>query len=199
VLTIRCTRKLLRRLGAEAITDPPSPTNLLGDWYANLIFVGHTPLVICVSERSLLPVLVEVKGASSFHPRFLEAARSVLQGIGAERDTVRQVREIGSFAIGMTSSRRVLGALNDLASLARFDIEANPSIDLVTLAVFGNRWPSRKPKRRYYPPISDHRAVGTGLQLIAIGTGVITAIGWSNLAPLQWLPANLIFVTALSS
>jgi len=96
----------LRRLGAEAITDPPSPTNLLGDWYANLIFVGHTPLVICVSERSLLPVLVEVKGASSFHPRFLEAARSVLQGIGAERDTVRRVREIGSFAIGMTASRR---------------------------------------------------------------------------------------------
>jgi hypothetical protein len=25
VLTIRCTRKLLKRLGAEAIIDPPSP------------------------------------------------------------------------------------------------------------------------------------------------------------------------------
>jgi hypothetical protein len=123
-------------LGAEAIIDPPSPTNLLGDWYANLVLVGNVPLIICASERSLLPVLVEAKGASSFHSRFREAARSVLQGIGAERDTVRrEVREMGSFAIGVTASRRVLGSLNDFASLARFEIEANPSIDLVTLAV----------------------------------------------------------------
>jgi hypothetical protein len=136
VLTIRCTRKLLSRLGAEAIVDPPSPTNRLGDWYANVVFVRQVPLIICVSERSQLPVLVEAKGASCFGPRFREAARSVLQGIGAGPDTVgREVREMGSFAIGMTASRRVLGSLNDLASLARFEIEDNPSIDLVTLAV----------------------------------------------------------------
>ena len=47
----------------------------------------------------------------------------------------REVREMGSVAIGMTANRRVLGALNDLASLARFEIEDNPSIDFVTLAV----------------------------------------------------------------
>jgi hypothetical protein len=136
VLTIRCTRKLLKRLGAEAIVDPPSPTNRLGDWYANLVFVRHVPLIICVSERSLLPVIVEAKGASSFGARFREAARSVLQGIGAEPDMVgREVRAMGSFAIGVTANRRVLGSLNDLASLARFEIEDNSSIDLVTLAV----------------------------------------------------------------
>ena len=47
----------------------------------------------------------------------------------------REVREMGSFAIGATTNRRVLGSLNDLASLARFEIDDNPSIDLVTLAV----------------------------------------------------------------
>ncbi len=136
MLTIRCTRQLLKRLCAEAIVDPPSPTNRLGDWYANLVFVGHVPLVICVSERSLLPVIVEARGASSFSPRFREAARSVLRGIGARPDMVgREVREMGAFAIGMTANRRVLGSLSDLASLARFEIEDNPSIDLVTLAV----------------------------------------------------------------
>jgi hypothetical protein len=136
VLTIRCTRKLLKRLGAEAIIDPPSPTNRLGNWYAKLGFFRRVPLIICISERSLLPVIVEARDASSFSPRFRDAARSVLQGIGAGPDMVgREVREMGSVAIGMTANRRVLGSLNDLASLARFEIEDNPSIDFVTLAV----------------------------------------------------------------
>jgi len=101
-----------------------------------LIFARHVQLIICVSERSLLPVPVEARGASSFSLRFREAARSVLKGIGAGPDMVDQeVREMGSFAIGVTASRRVLGSLNDLASLARFEIEDHPSIDLVTLAV----------------------------------------------------------------
>jgi hypothetical protein len=58
VLTIRCTRKLLKRLGAEAVIDPPSPTNRLGNWYAKLVFVRRVLLIICISERSLLSVIV---------------------------------------------------------------------------------------------------------------------------------------------
>jgi hypothetical protein len=136
VLTIRCTRKLLKLLGAEAIINPPSPTNRLGNWYAKLVLVRQVPLIICISERSLLPVIVEATGASSFSSRFREAARSVLQGIGAGPDMVgREVREMESTAIDVTANRRVVGSLNDLASLARFEIEDNPSIDLVTLAV----------------------------------------------------------------
>jgi Domain of unknown function (DUF6933) len=81
-------------------------------------------------------VIVDARGASSFTPRFRDAARSVLQGIGAGPDMAGQeVREMESFAIGVTANRGVLGSLNDLASLARFEIEDNPSIDLVTLAV----------------------------------------------------------------
>ena len=136
MLTIRCTRKLLKRLGAEAIDNPPFSTNRLGDWYANLVFVRRVPLIVCVSERSLLPVIVEAKGLSSFGARFREAARSVLQGIGTKPDmVVREELEMGSFVIGVTTNRRVLGSLNDLASLARFEIDHNPSVDLVTLAV----------------------------------------------------------------
>jgi hypothetical protein len=74
VLTIRCTRKLLKRLRAEAIIDPPSPTNRLGNWYAKLGFFRRVPLIICISERSLLPVIVEARDASSFSPRFRDCA-----------------------------------------------------------------------------------------------------------------------------
>jgi hypothetical protein len=135
-MTIRCTRKLLKRLDAEVLPEPPHPTNCLGDWYANLLFTRHIRLIICVSERSLLPVLVEASDPTSFIPRFQEAVRSVLQGMGAASDVLdSEAREMGQIRIGATASRRVLGSLNDLASLARFTIEEHAEKDLEKLAI----------------------------------------------------------------
>lgn len=42
---------------------------------------------------------------------------------------------MAQISIGTTAGRRVLGSLNDLASLARFKIADHPAIDLGTLAV----------------------------------------------------------------
>jgi len=136
VLTIRCTLKLLKRLAEEGPFDPVPPSNRLGDWYANILFTRRAELIICVSERSLLPVLIEAKDPTSFIPRFQKAVCSVLRRIGAASDSVNdEARETDRVAIGATASRRVLGSLNDLASLARFEIATNPAIDLETLAV----------------------------------------------------------------
>jgi hypothetical protein len=46
-----------------------------------------------------------------------------------------EAREMAQIRIGATASRRVLGSLNDLASLARFTIEEHPEIDLRNLAI----------------------------------------------------------------
>jgi len=136
VLTICCTRKLLKRLAEEGPFCRVPPSSRLGDWYANIIFTKHAKLIICVSEWSLLPVLIEAKDPTSFIPRFQGAVCSVLRRIGAASDSVNdEAREMNQIAIGPTASRRVLGSLNDLASLARFEIAANPAIDLETLAV----------------------------------------------------------------
>jgi len=136
VLTIRCTHRLLKRLDEEGPFDPVPPSNRLGDWYANILFTKRAKLIICISERSLLPILIEAKGPTSFIPRFQKAVCSVLRRIGAASDSVNdEAREMDQVEIGATASRRVLGSLNDLASLARFEIAANPAIDLETLAV----------------------------------------------------------------
>lgn len=137
MLTVRCTRKLLERLRVEARSDPTRPTNRLGDWYANLVPTKRGTLVICVSERSLLPVFVAAPGdPGSFTLAFQEAVRSVLREIGAAPELVEsEARETKQIAIGTTASRRVLGSLNDLAFLARLTIADHPPIDLVTLAV----------------------------------------------------------------
>jgi hypothetical protein len=136
VLTIRCTNKLLKWLDAEVPPKPTTPTNRLGDWYANLLFTRRARLIICVSERSLLPVLVEARDPASFRARFQERVRSVLRSMRVGPDALHsEAPRIDQITIGTTASHRVLGSLNDLAKLARFRIEEHPEIDLTTFAI----------------------------------------------------------------
>ncbi len=136
MVTVRCTRRLARHLKAEAANRSVRvPTTRLGDWYANLLFTKRHRLIICVSERSLLPVIVAAKDRSAFTSRLREAIRSVLWSIGVPADAVNQeIAEMGDVTIGPTASRSVLGSLNDMALGARFALEDQPNMDLLSLA-----------------------------------------------------------------
>jgi len=137
MVTIRCTRDLLEYVKAEVGREATRPSNRLGDWYAKRLSTKRGKLAICVSERSLLPILVAATtDAGAFVLAFREAVRSVLRGIGAEPQWVRrEARENEQIALGKTASRRVLGSLNDLAFLAHATLDDHPHIDLVALAV----------------------------------------------------------------
>jgi len=136
LLTIRCTRKLLKYLHAQGPAEGIHSTTSLGDWYANLLFTKCLRLVICVSERSLLPVFVEAKDRFSFAIRFQQQVRSVLECVGVPSYAVeRETHEMAQVVLGATVSRRVLGSLNDLALLSRFAIEGQSHIDLTSLAI----------------------------------------------------------------
>jgi hypothetical protein len=135
VVTIRFTRKLLKYLRAGAIDTEVAPTTVLGDWYANMFFTRHLRLVICVSERSLLPVFVEAKDPSTFAERLCESAQAVMEGIGVAQGVIEhEVHEMSQVRIRTTSSRRVLGSLNELSFLSRHSITRRPQLDLTTLA-----------------------------------------------------------------
>ena len=134
MFTIRCTQKLLKHLHADGLGSHPSPTTVLGDWYANLLYTKHLRLVICVSERSLLPIFVEAKGAA-FAERFRQAVESVMECLGVERAFVeRESHEMSQVALGPTSNRRALGSMNELAFLSRELIKERPKIELTDLA-----------------------------------------------------------------
>jgi len=137
MMTIRCTRDLLKYVKAEVGREATRPSNRLGDWYAKRLSTKRGKLAICVSERSLPPVLVAATmDAGAFVFAFREAIRSVLRGIGAEPQWVRrEARETEQIALGKTASRRVLGSLNDLAFLGRATLDDHPHIDFVALAV----------------------------------------------------------------
>ena len=46
MFTLRCTRKLLKRLGATPSSAAMAPSTVLGDWTANLLYTRPTPLVV---------------------------------------------------------------------------------------------------------------------------------------------------------
>src|SRR5258708_25164788 len=112
MVTLRCTQKLLRRLD---VTDKPvASTTVLGDWYANVLFSRPHQLVLCVSERSLLPVVLPAKETNTLASRLSVAVSEVLQRLGVAPTLIeREQIAMRDFAYGRTQNRRVLGSLND--------------------------------------------------------------------------------------
>jgi hypothetical protein len=118
VFTLRCTKKLLARLGAMPASEEAEPTTRLGDWYANLLYRPGGQVVLFVNERSLLPLLVAAKPASSQVPRFQAAVADQLLRLGVPAAAVEaERREMEEVRIGKTASRQVLGSMNDFAYL----------------------------------------------------------------------------------
>ena len=153
MVVLRCTRKLLARLGptaeapapAAAVVEPsPGDAPRLGDWYANLMPVGRRPLVLCVAERSLFAVILPLKEARTFVPRWRAAVEARLLALGIPADLVAgELAAMAAVVIGPTSyaagerasattkageegavaparrvpapGRRMLGVLNDIA------------------------------------------------------------------------------------
>jgi hypothetical protein len=109
----RCTQRLVKRFRLRPVESPPTSTGLLGDWYANLLNVGSSRLVLCLSERSLLPVILPARN-EVFPGQFPEFLAEVLLGLKLPAERVHE--EVGAareVAFAKPRSRSVLGALND--------------------------------------------------------------------------------------
>ncbi|MBS2031943.1 MAG: hypothetical protein JST54_28860, partial [Deltaproteobacteria bacterium] len=119
MFTFRCTRKLLFRLGAEPVSDAPTSTTRLGDWYGNIYYTRSAHLVVAVSASTLLPVIVPAVDTATVIPRLAVAAGEVMRAIGIPEATVSaELREMQEGVIAKTASRKVLGSLNEFMFMA---------------------------------------------------------------------------------
>lgn len=132
VFNFRCTQKLLDRLRVPPTPEPDPSDTILGDWYANLIRVGRTQLVLAVSERTLLPVVLEAKDSATLIRRLADALGLLLIEIGVPDEAVAAERaSMTEWVVGKTASRRVLGSLNDLAFQLKVGLEHRPQRTLM--------------------------------------------------------------------
>src|SRR5437667_2685963 len=117
MFTLRCTAKPRKRLGTTEETGSVSPSTKLGDWYAHLLFT-RPQLVLCVSDRTLLPALIPARDGSLLVPRLREAVGQMLRALGiAEAAGAAEEAAMMEAVIGKTLSRQVLGSLNDFVRM----------------------------------------------------------------------------------
>jgi hypothetical protein len=141
MIAIRCTKKLLERVGAPSPVTAPT-TAVLGDWYARPVAVGHQRLVLLISEHSRLPVVVPARDVKHLARNFPEALSLVLRGLALPTSVVeREVAATREAVIAQTNNRSLLGTLNDFSYLLIGYAESAPGIDLVDLALLVSRAP----------------------------------------------------------
>ena len=130
MVTVRCTQKLLRRLRHTEETH--AGTTVLGDWYANILFSRPQQLVLCVSERTLLPIVLPAKRVETLAPRLAAAVGEVLFRLGIGPGLIeREQDEMRTFVYGRTQNRRVLGSLNDFMFMLAHYRQAWPAETLI--------------------------------------------------------------------
>lgn len=114
MVVLRCTRKLLRRLRRTPAEEAPTSSTLLGDWYANVLFVYRKPLILAVSARTLLPVLIPARDPASLAPRLVAGLSEVLAALGIRADQIREEQQhMAEIVFARTISRQILGTIND--------------------------------------------------------------------------------------
>jgi hypothetical protein len=136
MVTLRCTQKLLKRLKVSPSGELRPSTSQLGDWYAAPFAVGHLRLVMCVSERSLLPVFVRARGLAVMIPDFRGAVITLLAHLGLPKSVLQfEQEQLSEVAVGPTDSRSVLGSMNDFALHGRAYLESTRRADLVAMSL----------------------------------------------------------------
>jgi hypothetical protein len=151
VVNLRLARKLLNRVGPPTTVAGPS-TTILGDWYAQPVFVGHQRYVLLVSEHSRLPVIMPGRDLKNLARNFPGALAEVLQALGVPGALMeREVEASAEAVIAVTNSRSHLGTLNDFSQTLRYHLWGEPHADLVEVAL----WLSRTPVGPLGPRMPD--------------------------------------------
>jgi hypothetical protein len=131
VFTLRCTQKLLRRGLAETPPTGSPATTLLGDWYANVLVARPNHLVLCISERTLLPVVVLARDIKHLPQRVVEALAPVLQSLRVDQSAIEaELAAMQMWQVGRTASKSVVGSLNELMFFLEHQVHAHPERSL---------------------------------------------------------------------
>ena len=115
---------------------PPS-TARLGEWYADTLNLGRERLILCVSERTLLPVIVPAAGAATdLHAKLARGLRETLESLSAPTGAIdAEVNPLQEVIIAKTASRVVLGSMNDFQFMVRHIRLQLPKASLLDLGL----------------------------------------------------------------
>jgi len=137
VFTVRGTKKFLDRVG-RPVADPPPPSTVLGDWYANVLF-WRPQAALFVNATTFVPVLMPLAPAVGVVARFPLAMAEVLGALGVDpRFVEAEMTEMSTVVLAKTASRQVLGVMNEFTFMAEHTISIGRSdpADLLGMSVW---------------------------------------------------------------
>jgi len=118
VYTIHATKKLLDRMQEPIIDSIPDATTRLGNWFAKPLF-WRPQVALFVNEETFLPVFSSLAPASSLANRFPDDLAMTLRIHGVPESFIgEELLAMDDVAVSRTNNRRVVGILNELATMA---------------------------------------------------------------------------------
>ena len=126
---LRCTGRVQKRFGLKVAGEPQSSTTVLGSWYANLLNFGPQRHVLCISERTCLPVLVPARNAEFPH-RLPEYVGEILGHLSIPRAAIElEMEEMSIMGVGKTRDRSLLGVMNDFVRMASYSLARESALE----------------------------------------------------------------------
>ena len=120
MVVLRCTQKLLVRLKQVGDLSSDESTTRLGDWYGNILQIGHRQMLLFISERSRLPVILSIHDAKRLPIVFPDAVCEMLVTVGIPAaDIAAERSRMVDVAFGPTMNRSLLGTMNDFGFMAK--------------------------------------------------------------------------------
>jgi len=155
MVVLRCTRKLLARVGPPS-EDPPPSTTALGDWYAQPVSVGRMRFVLLISEHSRLPVLMPGRDVKNLGRNFPNALAHVLLDLGIPPASIkREMEATREFVIAKTNNRSLLGTLGDFSNMLWHHLNGRPDpnmdVDLVDVSIWLAHTPVQPLRPSHFP------------------------------------------------
>jgi hypothetical protein len=135
---IHCTQKLLKELGNPSLPNPDEPNKEgLGNWYANLIRIDRRKCILFTNEKTLYSFLIPnvlKKNITNIVEEFLVNLSFNLQAEGFGLEVINRVtQEYKEIGFAKTASKKVLGAMNQLAFEYEVFIEEKEGLENIKI------------------------------------------------------------------
>lgn len=133
--SILATRKLLDRMQEPIVDSLPVSTTRLGNWFAKPPF-WRPQYALFVNQETFLPVFASLAPASSLTIRFPDELAMTPRAHGVHEGFVNgELLTMDDAAVSTTNNRRVVGILNELASMATRMRAHHPGLTPLHLAI----------------------------------------------------------------
>ena len=132
--SIYATKKLLDRMQEPIIDSIPDATTRLGNWFAKPLF-WRPQVALFINEETFLPVFASLAPASSLANRFPDDLATTLRAHGVPEPFIEEeLLAMDDVVVSRTNNRRVVGIMNELATMATRIRAYHPELSSLHLA-----------------------------------------------------------------